>query len=503
MIGKVRKTPLIRVSRLSPYLDCKAGGPGTNFVNTAVEPWLAVGPKTAGKGKFLLIGTWQQDRWSNGGAHGLVAAFSRDGGKTWKRTTLPFSRCAVPHLKFKRASDPFVSIGPDGKAYTVALSLNVSKNGKQIALSAITAATSSDGGKTWKNFRVIQSDKGPKIINDKESVTADPNKPGVAYVVWDRVTPSSAPAFFSKTTDGGRTWSKPRIIFHPGKGNQTVGNQIVIDPRSGTLYNFFNWIKGANTENPQFFVAVQKSQNGGKTWSRSKIISPFNSVGVKDPVTDKVIRGGGDALPEVAINQRTGELFVVWQSAMFSGGKFDEIAISRSSDRGKTWSTPTRVNPALGRAAFTPMVQVNQNGIVGVSYYMIHRNNHSKNRLPIDYWFTYSTDAGRTFQRPLHITGPFNMLRAPEAKPPSTPRGLFIGDYQGLVTFRNDFHLFFSKVNSPSARNPVDVYTTVIRVNKSRIAAGTRHYFKIKDSGLARNRLVPRWVKTSKPVLFV
>lgn len=499
---KVSKTRLIRVSRISPYRNCKIGGPGTNFVNTAVEPWLAISPLTSDKGKPQLIGVWQQDRWSNGGAHGLVAAFSRDGGKTWRRRTLPFSKCAIPHLKFKRASDPFVSIGPDGKAYAVALSLNVSKNGKQVALSAITAATSSDGGKTWKNFRVIQSDKGPKIINDKESVIADPNKPGVAYVVWDRVTPISAPVFFSKTTDGGRTWSKPRIIFRPGRGNQTVGNQIIIDPRSGTMYNFFNWIKGATTKTPQFFITVQKSQNGGKTWSRPRIIAPFNSVEVTDPVTGKVIRGGGDALPEVAINQRTGDLFVVWQSAMFSGGKFDEIAISRSVDKGRTWSTPVRVNPALGRAAFTPMVRVNRNGVVGVSYYMIHRNHHNKNRLPIDYWFTYSTDDGRSFQPPLHIAGPFNMLRAPEVKPSFVP-GLFIGDYQGIATFQNDFHLFFSKVNSPSDKDPVDVYTTVVRVNEFRMVARTKSSFKSKGSSTARSYLVPKWVKTSKPVLFV
>lgn len=501
-MAKVRKTRLIRVSRISPYRNCKVGGPGTNFVNTAVEPWLAVSPVRAEEGNPQMIGVWQQDRWSNGGAHGLIAAFSRDGGKTWRRTTLPFSKCAVSPLKFKRASDPFISIGPDGKAYAVALSVNVDKNGKQIALSAITAVTSSDGGKTWRNFRVIQSDEGPKIINDKESVTADPHKPGVAYVVWDRITQISGPAFFSKTMDGGRTWSKPRIIFHPGKGNQTVGNQITIDPRSGIMYNFFNWIMGATTKTPQFFITVQKSQNGGKTWSRPKIIAPFNSVAVRDPVTGKVIRGGGDALPEVAINQRTGELFVVWQSAKFSGGKFDEIAISRSVDRGRTWSTPVRVNPALGRAAFTPMVRVNQNSVVGVSYYMIHRNHHSKNRVPVDYWFTYSTNDGRTFKPPLHIAGPFNMLRAPESKPPFVP-GLFVGDYQGMATFQNDFHLFFSKVNFPSEKDPVDVYTTVVRVNKYRTVAGTKSSIQSKGSSPASSHLAPRWVKTSKPVLFV
>lgn len=194
-------------------------------------------------------------------------------------------------------------------------------------------------------------------------------------------------------------------------------------------------------------LAVQKSQNGGTTWSRAKIIAPFDSVAVTDPVTGKTIRGGGDALPEIAINKRTGELFVVWQTAKFSGGKYDEIAISRSVDGGRTSSAPVRVNPALGRAAFTPMVSVNHNGVVGVSYYMINCNQHSKNRLPVDYWITYSTNDGRSFKSPLHIAGPFNMLRAPEAVPPFVP-GLFIGDYQGLATFRNDFHLFFSKVNS-------------------------------------------------------
>ena len=35
------------------------------------------------------------------------------------------------------------------------------------------------------------------------------------------------PAMFSKTTDGGVTWSNGRVIFDPGEKNQTIGNQIV------------------------------------------------------------------------------------------------------------------------------------------------------------------------------------------------------------------------------------------------------------------------------------
>src|SRR5438552_6828968 len=70
----------VTVSGPSPYASCSnAGQPGTNYVNAEVEPWVAANPANSSN----LIGVWQQDRWSNGGAHGLVAGFSPDGGTTW------------------------------------------------------------------------------------------------------------------------------------------------------------------------------------------------------------------------------------------------------------------------------------------------------------------------------------------------------------------------------------------------------------------------------------
>src|SRR5258708_37349870 len=43
--------------------------PSFNYRNSEVEPSLAVNPVKAAN----LIGAWQQDRWSDGGAHGLTA----------------------------------------------------------------------------------------------------------------------------------------------------------------------------------------------------------------------------------------------------------------------------------------------------------------------------------------------------------------------------------------------------------------------------------------------
>ena len=70
-------------------------------------------------------------------------------------------------------------------------------------------------------------------------MTADPIHAGTAYVVWDRlVAPSHSPAaelfahafrgptWFSKTTDGGKTWTGTRAIFDPGQNSQTISITI-------------------------------------------------------------------------------------------------------------------------------------------------------------------------------------------------------------------------------------------------------------------------------------
>jgi hypothetical protein len=212
----------VLVSGPSPFASCTIGGSPSSvvYVNAEVEPWVAMNPNPNFPSN--LIGVWQQDRWSDGGAHGLVAGFSFDGGNTWGSTPLSFSSCAPGGLQYERASDPWVSIGPDGTAYAVSISFNQSNNNN-----AVAAAVSNDGGQTWGNLRVIIANNEPTLqfFNDKESVTANPVKAGVAYAVWDRLELPNGnpranlhtaafrgPTLFSKTVDGGKTWSSPSEI---------------------------------------------------------------------------------------------------------------------------------------------------------------------------------------------------------------------------------------------------------------------------------------------------
>ncbi|HEX6555705.1 MAG TPA: sialidase family protein [Ktedonobacteraceae bacterium] len=473
---------LATVSGPSPYKNCSTTGQqGTNYLNAEVEPWVSVNPANP----LNIIGAWQQDRWSNGGAQGLVAGFTLNGGKSWSESTLPFSGCAPGAIvdpftgtPYDRASDPWVSIGPDGTAYTVGLlatESTISGNND----TGVATATSSNGGSTWGNPFLIKSDQGTSPIfevtqffNDKESITADPVKRGTAYVVWDRlVAPSHSPdadlrahafrgpSWFSKTTDGGKTWTGTRAIFDPGQNSQTIGNQIVVDPRTGVLYDFFELFQ--TTGSPDFtprgasadFIS---SSDGGNTWSQPTVIATQQTANDTDPNTGANIRTGG-GLPEVAIDARSGQLYVVWEDARFTGGTVNQAVISTSTNGGKSWSAPAAVSAASGKPAFTPSVSVNSVGTVAVTYYDF-RNLAAGNTttLPTDYWLTSSTNHGASFGNETHIAGSFDMMNAPNAG------GLFVGDYEGLTAVGTTFEPFFVQTNDENTSNRTDVYTTFV-----------------------------------------
>src|SRR4029453_17788608 len=100
--------------------------PGVNFNyrNSEVEPWLAVSPTNPND----VAAFWQKDRWSAGGAHGLVAAVSHNGGTSWAYSWPHFSICAggTPANRgdFGRSSDPWVSWAPNGDLWAISLSVD-------------------------------------------------------------------------------------------------------------------------------------------------------------------------------------------------------------------------------------------------------------------------------------------------------------------------------------------------------------------------------------------
>src|SRR5215211_270175 len=473
-----------QVSGASPLAGCLGDQPasGTNFVNSEVEPWIAVDPSNPDH----LITAWQQDRWSNGGARGLVTAASFTGGASWTiqastKSSVCTSGTAANGGNYERATDPWVDIAPNGDTYLMSVSLdtNFEQGGFGTSPNAMLVMKSPDGGLTWDDPITLRRDTSPNVLNDKNSLTADPLDSNFVYAVWDRlesppgraseVTPPQAfenaiafrgPTWFARTTNGGQSWEPARRIFEPGTINQTIGNQIVVLP-NGDLVDVFDLIHGARNAPPGsrgFNIAYIRSTDKGATWSRrATIVDKHFLAPVSDPDTGQPHRTG-DILPDAAVDLTTGDtrgnLYLVWQDARFTGRA--AIAFKMSEDGGRTWSPTIKVNqtPALGNAneqAFTGSVHVADDGTVGVSYYDF-RNNTAGGGTDTDHWILHchaaDEDCGdpASWDEETRVTATsFDSRLAPVA------RGFFLGDYVGLDNVGNAFTPLFTQTYTDPA----------------------------------------------------
>jgi hypothetical protein len=459
--------PQVLASGPSPFVGCAIGSAGptsVNYPNTEVEPQVAVNPTSPDH----IVGNFQQDRWNDGGAKALVAARSSDGGASWARNWAPFSACSGGDADYPRTTDPWVSYDAGGRLYQIALSIDSAALG----LSAVLASTSTDNGATWSTPKTIQRDENPVNFNDKESITGDWTREDTAYAVWirgsipgdNRSERSLQRSFafrgqpvFSRTTDGGETWSRPISMT----GNQNVyaqGNQIAVLP-DGTLVNVFAILfKGSGIQPPQanqVFMAVTRSTDGGRSWHKIERIAPIRTALLTDPDNpnptslDQTVRAD-DYLPDIAVDHATGDIYVVWSDGL--GTPVNNVVITKSTDGGRSWTAPRAIDQAPGPHAFNQTVQVAADGTVAVLYYDF-RNNTPAPGLPTDVWLTQSTDGGASWEEQ-HVTGPFDMKLAPNA------RGFFLGDYMGLEAIGDDLLAFFATTQGDSA----NVYS--VRANR-------------------------------------
>jgi hypothetical protein len=460
----------------SPFAGCtldnaaaQIAAGSTLYPNAEPEPRADVNPTDATN----IVAEYQQDRWDDGGARGLVDSWSKDGGATWHRVVVPgTSKCSGGN--YDRASDPWVSFAPNGDLYAISLSFDVFDTHNAII---VNKSASPSGGATWGPPVEITADDTNGL--DKESITADPFDSNYVYATWDRfLSPPGKNAsdqgrfhaqsyveqtWFSRTTDGGATWEPAQVIYNPGTHAGTIGNIISVLPDRTLVDGMIVFadhkqtLRGAS-------VAVIRSTDLGVTWSKKAIlIAPIDPafLGAFDPDHPDLLIRGGD-LPDFAVDRSSGMLYAAWDDD--SVGGIDSIFFSQSSDGGLTWSAPVKINktptnvPPGDQQAFTATVKVAANGTVGVSYYDL-RNNTPAPGLSTDHWFVHChgscTDPANWAET--HVAGPFDLEQAAYA------RGFFLGDYMGMVTLPgNVFGSFYGQAVSRAADNPSDNFFSTL-----------------------------------------
>jgi len=473
---RVPDNPLGGSSTCAAQVAKSEAAGSVNFPDAEVEPYIAADPTNP----LHLVGTFQQDRWNDGGANGLTNVVSHDGGATWALAAgqPAFTLCegatsGSPGF-FDRATDPWVSFSADGQVvYSIADAFNA--NGPAFGgASSIIVSRSTDGGSHWQTPVTARFDASTQVLNDKEAVTADPLIANNAYATWDQlVSPQTnanprafarsiafrGPSYFSATTDKGVTWSRGRIIFDPGEKDQTIGNQIVIPstgPASGVLVDGFDLI--TNQGGKCLFTHGRQSCNGSQTFTAAIIRSLDGGATWSDPIGIDVqqvgavsIAGQGvrssDELPEFATNPVNGNLYAVWQDSRFSPTGASKIAFSQSTDGGLTWSPTIRIDQSVGDTpAFVPQIHVAADGTIGLLYYDLEHATAAQPGLT-DAFIGHCHSATANCADPaswaaggetrLSTSGSFDYTTAPNAN------GLFLGDYDGLTASGGSFKAFF------------------------------------------------------------
>jgi len=460
--------PVVASPGASPFASCN----NADYANeqqqrgSTLYPNSEIEPRSARHGT-TIVGAYQQDRWSDGGARGLVTSVSHDNGATWIRVVIPgVSVCSGgPYL---RASDPWVSFAPNGDLYAISLSFAGTANPNH---NAILVSKSTNLGNSWGPPVAVAEDDTNGL--DKQSITADPTNSSYVYAAWDRIlTPGGSTrasdqgiihsrsfksqTFFTRSTDGGASWETPQQLFVDTSFSGSIGSIIGVLGDGKTLldglltYGAADWKGG-----PCGSMSILRSTDRGETWTRKPIIvAPYSCtyVGAHNPDTGALVRSGG--LPDLAVDGSTA--YMVWEDALPSAPRTGRILFSQSTDGGITWSEPIVIShtPA-GVDAFVPTVAVNSNHVVGVSYYDF-RNNTPGGIAATDVWLVRCSaacaSAGSWASETRVTPSSFDMSAAPVA------RGQFVGDYMGMTTNGATFEPFFIQSGPPVANGPTDAF---------------------------------------------
>ena len=357
------------------------------------EPSIAIDPKNP---SIMAAGSILSDYY-----------YSKDGGKTWKSSTLKSS--------YGVYGDPVLMFDDRGRIYYFHLS-NYDK-GEWLDRIVCQSANKvngkfTDGSHTKPNGIKAQ---------DKHWVAYDPEN-SIIYLTWtefdeyeSKKPEDSSRIVFARSLDRGASWTEPvRISYFNGDcldNDFTVEGAVPAVGPNGELYITWTGPKG---------LVFQKSLDGGMTWmNREQVIAEhFGGWTINIP---GIYRANG--LPILHCDRsegpNKGTLYLNWCDQK-AGSDDTDVWLMKSTDGGETWSERIRVNQdGPGKHQFFTWMTVDQSS--GYLYFVYYdRRNHPG--IETDVYAAISRDGGSTFQELKLTDTPF--------KPNQSQ---FFGDYLNIA----------------------------------------------------------------------
>jgi hypothetical protein len=337
--------------------------------------------------------------------------WSDDGGQRWQRDTL--------RSTFGVYGDPVMVADTNGHFYYAHLS-DPDHMGwaSPKLLDRIVIQKSIDGGRTYDNGTYVGL-RAPKD-QDKQWLHVDP-KTNTIYCTWtefDRYN-SSDPTdksriLFSKRHAETPEWSEP-IAINQFEGDcadedYTTEGAVPASGPEGQVYVAWAW------NNRIWF---DRSADGGKTWLNKDVVVARQPGGWHFDIPG-IQRCNG--MPVLVCDRsdgpNRGNLYVNWTDQR-RGENDTDVWLARSTNGGKTWSKPLRVNnDPPGKHQFLTWMAIDQT----TGYlYIVFYDRRAYDDLRTDVYLAVSKDGGKTFSNEQISEQPFT---------PS--RYVFFGDYNHI-----------------------------------------------------------------------
>lgn len=229
--------------------------------------------------------------------------------------------------------------------------------------SNILFSRSTDGGATFSTPINLSNTSGYSFAPRITTGTA-----GNVYVTWQDDTPGNTVIMFSHSTNAGVSFSTP-INLSNGSADSS-SQQIAVDS-TGNIYVVWE----NDTLNLGIFFS--HSTDGGATFSAPALLSTNPS---------------GSMSPQIATGL-SGTLSVVWED---DANAASDISFSHSSDSGATFSVPESLSLHTGNST-NAQLALDASGNIDIIWENDSRGN-------FDVFFSRSSDNGATFSAPTDIS---------------------------------------------------------------------------------------------------